>query len=98
MELMQRQEQKQILSQSQRQSLEILQMPVLELQEYLQDRALENPLLELELPQELHLPDPAEHAAEETGGEADRWEATGSESAAVWDLPAGEMRRTSSPM
>ena len=48
MELMQRQEQKQILSQSQRQSLEILQMPVLELQEYLQDRALENPLLELE--------------------------------------------------
>lgn len=91
MELMQRQEQKQILSQSQRQSLEILQMPVLELQEYLQDKALENPLLELELPQELHLPDPAEHAAEETGGEADRWEATGSESAAVWDLPAGEM-------
>lgn len=90
MELMQRQEQKQILSQSQRQSLEILQMPVLELQEYLQDRALENPLLELELPQELHLPDPAEHTAEEGSGEADRWEATGSEVAAVWDLPAGE--------
>ena len=31
MELVQRQEQKQVLSQSQRQSLEILQMPVLEL-------------------------------------------------------------------
>ncbi|WP_291245260.1 RNA polymerase factor sigma-54 [Fournierella sp.] len=90
MELVQRQEQKQVLSQSQRQSLEILQMPMLELQEFLQEKALENPLLELELPEEVYLPDPAEPTAEENGGEADRWEATGSESAAVWDLPAGE--------
>ena len=68
MELVQRQEQKQVLSQSQRQSLEILQMPVLELQEFLQEKALENPLLELELPEEVYLPDPAEPAAEENGG------------------------------
>ncbi|WP_294456828.1 RNA polymerase factor sigma-54 [uncultured Allofournierella sp.] len=90
MELIQQQEQRQVLSQGLRHSLEILQMPVLELQEFLQEKALENPLLELELPQEMHLPDPAESTAEERGGEADRWEATGSESAAVWDLPAGE--------
>lgn len=68
MELVQRQEQKQVLSQSQRQSLEILQMPVLELQEFLQEKALENPLLELELPEEVYLPDPAEPTAEENGG------------------------------
>lgn len=90
MELLQQQEQKQVLSQSQRHSLEILQMPVLELQEFLQEKALDNPLLDLELPQELHLPDPADQTAEERRGETDRWEATGSESAAVWDLPAGE--------
>ena len=66
MELVQRQEQKQVLSQSQRQSLEILQMPVLELQEFLQEKALENPLLEL--PEEVYLPDPAEPTAEENGG------------------------------
>ena len=55
MELIQQQEQRQVLSQGLRHSLEILQMPVLELQEFLQEKALENPLLELELPEEMHL-------------------------------------------
>lgn len=90
MELMQSQEQKQILSQTQRQSLEILQMPVLELEEYLQEKAMENPLLELELPAEQHLPDLEDDRQDAARRETDTWEAAGSETAAVWDLPAGE--------
>lgn len=42
------QEQRQILSQALRQSLQPLQMPVAELAEYLQEQALSNPMLEVE--------------------------------------------------
>lgn len=44
------QEQRQILAQTLRQSLQCLQMPVVELTEYLQEQSLSNPLLEVDLP------------------------------------------------
>lgn len=43
------QEQRQVLSQVLRQSLQYLQMPIAELAEYLQEQSLSNPLLEIEL-------------------------------------------------
>lgn len=46
--LLQSQEQKLILTQSMRQSLEMLQMPLPELKSYIQEEMLSNPLLELE--------------------------------------------------
>lgn len=53
------QEQRQILSQVLRQSLQYLQMPAMELTAYLQEQALSNPLLEVEAPE----PAPEEPAA-----------------------------------
>lgn len=89
MELVQQQAQKQVLSQGLRRSLEVLQLPQTELEGYLQEAVLSNPLLEMELPQDLHLPDPeGEPARALAEREADTWEASDSESAAVWDLPA----------
>ena len=89
MELAQQQAQKQVLSQGLRRSLEVLQLPQTELEGYLQEAVLSNPLLEMELPQDLHLPDPeGEPARALAEREADTWEASDSESAAVWDLPA----------
>lgn len=91
MELTQQQAQKQVLSQGLRRSLEVLQLPTTELEAYLQEAALSNPLLELELPQDARLPDPEQEPARDRAQrEADTWEASDSESAAVWDLPAGE--------
>ncbi len=90
MELVQQQAQKQVLNQSLRRSLEVLQLPQTELEHYLQEAALSNPLLELELPQDVRLPDPEQEPARALAErEADTWEASDSESAAVWDLPAG---------
>ncbi len=92
MELIQQQAQKQVLSQGLRRSLEILQLPVTELETYLQEAALSNPLLELELPQDARLPDPEQEFTRDLAQrESDVWEVSGSESAAVWDLPAGEV-------
>ena len=89
MELVQQQAQKQVLSQGLRRSLEVLQLPQTELEGYLQEAVLSNPLLEMELPQDMHLPDPeGEPARALAEREADTWEASDSESAAVWDLPA----------
>lgn len=91
MELTQQQAQKQVLSQGLRRSLEVLQLPTTELEAYLQEAALSNPLLELELPQDARLPDPEQEPARDRAQrEADTWEASGSESAALWDLPAGD--------
>lgn len=80
----QQQVQKQILSQVQRQSLEILQMPLADLQAYLQEQVLSNPLVELELPAEVALPQFQEPEAE-LPGEQDRWELADSESVAAWE-------------
>lgn len=92
MELIQQQAQKQVLSQGLRRSLEILQLPVTELETYLQEAALSNPLLELELPQDARLPDPEQEFTRDLAQrESEVWEVSGSESAAVWDLPAGEV-------
>lgn len=48
--------QKQILSQRMQLSVKILQMNALDLDQYIQESALENPLIELELPQEVEDP------------------------------------------
>ena len=47
MELAQQQAQKQVLSQGLRRSLEVLQLPQTELEGYLQEAVLSNPLLEM---------------------------------------------------
>lgn len=89
MELAQQQAQKQVLSQGLRRSLEVLRLPQTELESYLQEAALSNPLLDMELPQDARLPDPeGEPARAMAQRETDTWEASDSESAAVWDLPA----------
>ena len=89
MELAQQQAQKQVLSQSLRRSLEVLQLPQTELEGYLQEAVLSNPLLEMELPQDARLPDPEQEPARAMAErESDTWESSDSESAAVWDLPA----------
>ena len=70
------QTQKLALTQSMQQSLQILQMPVLEVREYLQEVSLSNPVLELnEARQESPLPEVVEKSPEEPDelGPSDRW-------------------------
>ncbi|MDL2323875.1 RNA polymerase factor sigma-54 [Ruminococcaceae bacterium OttesenSCG-928-A16] len=81
----QRQIQQQILSQNMRQSLEMLQMPLAELQQYLQEAVLSNPLLDLDegANQLVWEPSVAEPAPAEQ--DEDRWEGSASESPAAWE-------------
>ena len=57
MELTQKQSQRLSMTAAMRQSLELLQLPVCELAARLQDAALSNPLLEVELPAPETLPE-----------------------------------------
>lgn len=65
------QEQRQILSQALRQSLQPLQMPVAELAEYLQEQALSNPMLEVEDVQPTSEYMEPVHVIEDEGGHRD---------------------------
>lgn len=68
----QRMEQKLALTQTMRQRLAVLQMPLVDLREYLQDAALSNPLLEAEEPEQEQpaaAPEPEEGAQPEDAGE-----------------------------
>lgn len=88
MELAQHQTQKQTLSQAQRQSLQVLQMPLTELGAYLQEQVLANPLLDLELPPTASLPDAAPDPSP-LQEEDDRWDLAYSESSGAWDAAPG---------
>lgn len=90
----QRPEQKQILTQAMRQSLEILQMPLPELGAYLQEQVLANPLLALDEPADAPArpEEHGQHSAESSPdtpdeAEGDRFESAASEAAALWDAP-----------